>query len=41
MDNKKKKRLLRCDLGLHEDQDEDKDGRQDAGGHHPNRKLAV
>ena len=32
---------LRCDLGLHEDEDEDEDGGQDAGGHHPNRKLPV
>ena len=33
--------VIRCDLGLHEDEDEDEDGRQDAGSHHPNRKLSI
>ena len=28
-------------LGLHEDEDEDEDGWQDAGAHHPHRKLSV
>ena len=33
--------VLRGDLGLHEDEDEDEDGWQDAGTHHPHRKLSV
>ena len=33
--------VVRCDLGLHEDQDEDEDGRQNACAHHPNGELPV
>lgn len=35
------RKVTRGDLCLHEDEDENKQGWQDAGGHHPHGELSV